>query len=61
MNSRDRVALRQARQRIRSLVNQVDLLESRLSAAVDKQILLLNKLIDAEATIARLRAGEPTR
>lgn len=36
------------RRTVRQLREQVDLLESRLSTAADKQILLLNKLIDYE-------------
>lgn len=61
MHSRDRTRMTQARQRIRQLTDQVELLERRLSVAADKQILLLNRLIEADATIERLQALQQAR
>lgn len=58
MHARERRQLMQARQRVRQLTDQVELLERRLSTAADKQILLLNKLIDANEEIKRLRASK---
>lgn len=46
-----------ARRAERRLLDQIGILERRLSNAVDKQLLLINKLIVAEDEIARLRNG----
>lgn len=45
-----------AREALEKALAENQLLEARLSTAVDKQILLLNKLIDRDAEIARLRS-----
>ena len=44
------------RRTVRQLRERVDFLESRLSTATDKQILLLNKLIDYEQQAVHLNA-----
>lgn len=45
-------------QAIGKLSTDLALAESRLSAATDKQILLMNRLIEAEETIKVLRASQ---
>lgn len=64
MKSLDRNIIATLRRRIEGLLAEKALLEGRLSTAVDKQILLLNRNIDltdrlaqAEAEIERLRSA----
>jgi hypothetical protein len=45
------------RNQMLALRRQVEVLERRLSTAIDKELLLLNKLIAAEDEIARLRSS----
>lgn len=49
-------ALLAAREALEKALAENTMLEARLSTAADKQILLLNKLIDRDAEIARLRS-----
>ena len=55
MKAQERETIARLRYQVGSLRQQVDLLERRLSTAVDKELLLLNKLIAADEEIARLR------
>lgn len=61
MTATERALRQKYKNRIADLEQQIELLNSRLSAAVDKQLLLLNRLnrlIVADERIAKLQAGE---
>lgn len=58
MKATERALRQNQKNLITGLQQEIELLNSRLSASVDKQILLLNRVIEADELIAQLQAGQ---